>query len=290
MDLIKVADRFSTQEDCLKFLEELRWGDEPCCIHCGSIRVGRKNHNHIEDGWNCYDCGSSFSVIAGTMFHKTRIPLRKWFLAISIILNSKKSISSTALARHLDMNQKSAWYMEMRIRAQMVDDDTLLKGIVEADEVYIGGKPRYRERTKDRPKPKAGRGTNKASVIGAVARGGRVVAELAYDVSGRTIRKFLLSNIDKDETILMTDEYHSYNVMNNLVERHVIKHKEKKYVDGEIHTNTIEGFWSEVKRAFHGTHHWYSKKWLPLYIQESCFKRNHRHDKNLFMDFLEMCV
>ena len=90
-------DRFSTQEECLKFLEELRWGGEPCCIHCGSIRVGRKNHNHIEDGWNCYDCASSFSVIAGTMFHKTRIPLRKWFLAISIILNSKKSISSTAL-------------------------------------------------------------------------------------------------------------------------------------------------------------------------------------------------
>ena len=88
----------------------------------------------------------------------------------------------------------------------------------------------------------------------------------------------------------MTDEYRSYNVMDDLVERHVIKHTEKKYVDGEVHTNTIEGFWSEVKRAFHGTHHWYSKKWLPLYIQESCFKRNHRHDENLFMDFLEMCV
>ena len=188
------------------------------------------------------------------------------------------------------MNQKSAWYMEMRIRAQMVDDDTLLKGIVEADETYIGGKPRYRERTRGRPKSKAGRGTNKASVIGAVARGGRVVAELAYDISGRTIRKFLLSNIDKDETILITDEYCSCNVMDDLVERHVIKHTEKKYVDGEVHTNTIEGFWSEVKRAFHGTHHWYSKKWLPLYIQESCFKRNHRHDENLFMDFLEMCV
>ena len=116
------------------------------------------------------------------------------------------------------MNQKSAWYMEMRIRAQMVDDDTLLKGIVEADETYIGGKPRYRERTRGRPKSKAGRGTNKASVIGAVARGGRVVAELAYDISGRTIRKFLLSNIDKDETIIMTDEYRSCNVMDDLVE------------------------------------------------------------------------
>ena len=90
--------------------------------------------------------------------------------------------------------------------------------------------------------------------------------------------------------VLMTDEYRSYNVTDDLVERHVIKHTEKKYVDGEVHTNTIEGLWSEVKRAFHGTHLWYSKKWLPLYIQESCFKRNHRHDENLFMDFMKLCV
>ena len=127
-----------------------------------------------------------------------------------------------------------------------------LKESLKADEVYIGGKPRYRERTRGRPKPKAGRGTNKASVIGVIERGGRVVAELAYDISGRTIRNFLLKNIKKEETVLMTDEYRSYNIMDNFVERHVIKHTERRYVDGEVHTNTIEGFWSEVKRAFHG--------------------------------------
>ena len=290
MDLIKVADRFSTQEECLKFLEELRWGGEPCCIHCGSIRVGRRNHNHIEDGWNCYDCGSTFSVIAGTMFHKTRIPLRKWFLAISIILNSKKSISSTALARHLDMNQKSAWYMEMRIRAQMVDDDTLLKGIVEADEVYIGGKPRYRKADGKTKKSKRGRGTKKAPVVGLVQRGGKVIAEYMEKVKGVNLRDFIIKHVKIDDTILMTDEFKGYKSIDDCIEHHTINHGEKKYVDGDVYTNTIEGFWSEVKRAFHGTHHWYSKKWLPLYIQESCFKRNHRHDKNLFMDFMKLCV
>ena len=135
MDILKVIEKFPNQEECLRFLEKLRWGDYVCCIHCGSIKVGRKSKNYIEDGWNCYDCGSTFTVTAGTMFHKTKIPLKKWFLAISIVMNSKKSISSTALARHLDMNQKSAWYMLMRIRVRMIEDKVLLEGIVEADEV-----------------------------------------------------------------------------------------------------------------------------------------------------------
>ncbi len=288
MDILRVTEMFSTQEDCLRFLETLRWGEEPCCIHCGGIKVGRKNKNDIKDGWNCYDCGSTFSIIAGTMFHKTRIPLRKWFLAISIILNSKKSISSTALARHLDMNQKSAWYMEMRIRAQMIDDDTLLKGIVEADETYVGGKPRYRKGKTE--KSKRGRGTKKAPVVGLVQRGGKVVAQYMVNVGGAYLRHFILKHVKHDETILMTDEFKSYKSIEDCMEHHTINHGEKKYVDGDIYTNTIEGFWSEVKRAFHGTHHWYSKKWLPLYIQESCFKRNHRHDKDLFMDFMKLCV
>ena len=165
MDIIELMDRFSTQEDCILFLKELRWGGEPCCIHCGSIKVGRKNKKCVEDGYNCYDCGSTFTVTAQTIFHKTRIPLRKWFLAISLLLNSKKSISSTALARHLNMNQKSAWYMEIRIRSYMEDDDELLKGIVEADETYIGGKPRYRKKRGEIKKSKRGRGTNKHQLL-----------------------------------------------------------------------------------------------------------------------------
>lgn len=147
MDIIKLISKFPTEESCFLFLEELRWAGTPCCIHCGSIHVGRKNNKSIEDGWNCYDCGSSFSVIAGTLFHKTRISLQKWFIAISMILNSKKSISSTALARHLDMNQKTAWNISMKIRFHMKNDDSeLLEGIVEADETYIGGAARNKKK------------------------------------------------------------------------------------------------------------------------------------------------
>ena len=176
MDTLNLMKEFPDQESCLKFIEEKRWKHGVCCIHCGSEKVGRKNKHKIANGWNCYDCGSSFSATAGTIFHATKIPLQKWFLAISILSNAKKSISSCQLARELDMNQKSAWYMAMRIREKMSDNDELLKGIVEADETYVGGKPRT--------KSKRGRGTNKSPVIGVVERGGRVVAKVMKVLSG----------------------------------------------------------------------------------------------------------
>ena len=206
-----------------------------CCIHCGSEKVGRKNKNEIATGWNCYDCGSSFSATAGTIFHGTKIALQKWFLAISNLSNAKKSISSCQLARDLDMNQKSAWYMAMRLREKMRDSDEWLKGIVEADETYVGGKPRA--------KSKRGRGTTKSPVIGVVERGGRVVAKFMKVLSGENIREFILSNVSPDESILMTDEFRSYNSLDEDIERHVIHHQER-YVseDGVTHTNTIESF------------------------------------------------
>ena len=207
MDILRIAGMFNTQEDCLRFLEKLRWGDEPCCIHCGSIRVGKKNKNNIHAGWNCYDCDSSFSVTAKTLFHKTRIPLKKWFLAMSLVLNSKKSISSTALARHLDMNQKTAWNILMKIRAQMIDDDTLLKEIVEPDETYVGGKPRYRKKKGEIVKAKKGRGTKKAPVVGLVQRGGKVIAKYMVNIGGSYLRHFILQHIDIQDSILMTDEF-----------------------------------------------------------------------------------
>ena len=282
MDIFSTMEKFTTQEKCLEFLEELRWRGNVCCIHCGSLWVGRKNKNNIAHGWNCYDCGSAFTVTAGTMFHKTKIPLRKWFVAISIMLNSKKGISSIALARHLDMNQKSAWYMQMRIRNHM-KDDILLKGIVEADETYVGGKPRHRAKRKDKKQ-----GTKKVPVVGAVQRGGKIIAKFIGELGGGNLRNFLLKHIEKGTT-LMTDGFSGYKSVEDYMDRKIINHKEK-YVDGDIYTNTIEGFWSEVKRAFYGVHHWYSTKWLPLYIQESCFKRNHKDDEDVFADFLKMSV
>ena len=145
MNLITIFQRYPDQESCIEHLERVRWGDEAHCPHCGSIKVARKADGFRVGRWNCHDCKASFNVLSGTIFEKTKVPLQKWFMAIGLMVNAKKSISSFQLARDLDMNQKSAWYMQQRIRAAMAADQApMLQGIVEADETYVGGKPRKR--------------------------------------------------------------------------------------------------------------------------------------------------
>ena len=145
MNLIEVMKRFPKQESCISHLEHIRWRSNPYCPHCGSVSVKRKKE--CGEGrigrWNCHDCHASFKVTCGTMLHGTKIALQKWFLAISLVMNAKKSLSSHQLARDLDLNQKTAWFIMTRIRAEMASQGSvILQGIVEADETYLGGKPR----------------------------------------------------------------------------------------------------------------------------------------------------
>ena len=151
MDLITVFERFPNQEACIEYLESIRWGDEPQCPHCSSEEIARKAENKRVGRWNCHACKNSFNVLSGTIFQGTKIPLQKWFLGISLIINAKKSLSSYQLGRDLNLNQRSAWYLHMRIREAMVDKDAFLFGIVEADETYVGGKPRKKDKDSDDP-------------------------------------------------------------------------------------------------------------------------------------------
>ena len=152
MDLIKVFQKWPTHEACIEHMETVRWPHTPACPLCGSVSVARKADGHRVGRWNCHDCKSSFNVLSGTIFEKTKIPLQKWFLAIALLLNAKKSVSSYQLSRDLDLNQKTAWFMAMRIRRAMVEKDGgLLTGIVEADEAYVGGKPRKGNKRDDTP-------------------------------------------------------------------------------------------------------------------------------------------
>lgn len=289
MNLMTIFTRFPDQESCIEYLEQVRWGDHPHCPHCGSLSVSRKADSDRVGRWNCYGCKSSFNVLAGTIFEKTRIPLQKWFLAIGLIVNAKKSLSSGQLARDLDMNQKSAWYMQQRIRAAMLtEENELLQGIVEADETYVGGKPRKGNRRDDDKPGKRGRGTKKTPVVGAVERGGRVVARVADDLSGKGLLRFLKDTIEPAGTLLITDELSAYNAAGHVFNRAVINHK-RCYAEGATHTNTIEGFWSLVKRAWYGSHHHYSKRYMPLFVAESCWKYNQRKNPDAFAGFLRGC-
>ncbi len=293
MNLIDMMEQYPDHESCINHLEKVRWGDNPHCPHCASVKVGRRNESKRVGRWNCFDCHASFNVLAGTFFQGTKIKLQKWFLAISLMMNAKKSLSSYQLARDLDLNQKTAWYMQQRIRSEMMrkEGKALLKGIVEADETYVGGKPRKRNKREDdddEPKPKRGRGTNKTPVIGAVERGGKVVAQVATDLTNKGILQFIRDNITPEDSVLITDEYKAYNAVRDLMDHQVIKHSEQ-YVDGEIHTNTIEGFWSLLKRAWYGQHHHYCKGFMPLYVAEAVFKYNHRKNSVITEQFIGKC-
>ncbi len=196
------------------------------------------------------------------------------------------------------MTQKTAWYMLTRIRAEMASqEDAFLQGIIEADETYIGDKPRRRNGGEETPQPpKRGRGTNKTSVIGVVERGGKVIARPTDNLRGKTILEFINENVNSDGSILMTDEFQSYKVIDPIMPHEVINHSERQYVDdsrftdGGVHTNTIEGFWALVKRAWYGSHHHYSKKYLGLYVAEACFKYNNRTNEEVFFDFMSQLL
>lgn len=287
MDLIKIMEQFPDQRACIEHLEKIRWKDEPRCPHCNGTHVGKRNETKLGriGRWNCHDCSVAFKVTCGTVFHGAKIPLQKWFLAITLIANAKKSLSSYQLARDLDLNQKTAWFIMARIRAEMSKDSALLQGIIEADETYIGGKPRKENKKEDREPSKRGRGTDKTAILGVVERGGKVVAQVAEQLTGRSILEFIQRVVKTDNSTLMTDEFPAYLKLADVLKHEVINHQEQ-FVDGDTHTNTIEGFWSLLKRAWYGQHHHYSRGYTPLYVAEACYKYNYRNIDSLFDKFV----
>jgi len=290
MNLMSIFARYPDQEACIAHLEKVRWGDDPHCPYCGCVKVGRKQDGARVGRWNCHGCKASFNALSGTIFEKTKIPLQKWFLGIGLMVNAKKSLSSCQLARDLEMNQKSAWYMQQRIRVAMLTvEGELLQGIVEADETYVGGKPRKGNRREDDHPNKRGRGTNKTPVIGAVERGGRVVAQAMSDLSNKAIMRFIKNAVDPDGTILMTDEARMYRSANQSGYAHAVINHSVAYADGMTHTNTIEGFWSLIKRSWYGSHHHYSREYTPLFVAETVWKYNHRGISDGFNRFIRGC-
>ncbi len=272
MDLVTVLETFPTQAYCIEYLERLRWQGSPECPHCESTHVRKRNERDTGriGRWNCHECQSTFKVTHGTIFQGTKIPLQKWFLAISLMANAKKSLSSFQLARDLGLEQKTCWRIMMAIRADMGKDNVLLQGTVETDATYIGGKGK-KNYDKETGEPKRGRGTAKDIVMGAVARGGKVVAKLVENAKGATIAEFIRKSVKTDDSELYTDQYRGYNEIGKQM-KHETLNRSQTWQAGEMHTNTIEGFWSFIKRAWYGSHHHYSTRYTPLYLAEACYK------------------
>lgn len=295
MDIIEVFQSFKTQEQAVEYLEQARWHGKPVCPYCASEKVCRHaSGDRAGMRWQCEKCSRAFAVTVGTIFHGTHIQLRNWFLLLALMLNAKKSASACQIARDLGMRRPTVWSMMHRARVAMANDAAqaeLLHGIVEADETYVGGKPRKANRKEDRVPNTRGRGTKKTPVIGFVERGGRVVAMPAKpgQLSAKGIAKFVKRFVDNAGTLLITDEFGGYERVSESMLHARVNHA-VEYANGLIHTNTIEGFWALVKRAWYGQHHFYSTKYISLYISEACYKYNQRRAANQFERMVGLMV
>ena len=279
MNITEVFQKFPTQNKCKEHLELIRWPKGPTCPYCKS-----PNTTPVPDEarHHCNNCNTSFSVTVGTIFHHTHLPLQKWFLAVTLVLNAKKGIAARQLARDLLVNKDTAWRIGMQIRKAMTQANQrqLLTGLVEADETYIGGKPRKGDGGE---KPKRGRGTKKTPVVGMIERGGQVRAEVVKDrkLTAKKLSSLVRKNVDIKNATLITDEYSGYVAIKRFMPHETVNHQ-VWYVDGHKHTNNIEGFWALLKRGIVGQFHKVSLRYLPKYIDEFCYRFNNREVNDLF--------
>jgi len=283
MKLIEVSKAFASDEQCLAYLEKSRWPNGVRCPVCGAKEVSKitrkaGSRNKRAQVYQCLEksCKSQFSATNGTIFHDSHLPLNKWFMAIALLVDAKKSMSALQLSRHLACNYRTAWYLAHRIREAMVDSDSpKLSGVVEVDETYIGGKQRGHKSKRK----------NKDVVIGVRERGGALRLVHTNDASAESLYKVVSEHVSKDAQAIMTDENPGYNFrltqFHNV--RHArIKHKDRVYVKGDVHTNTVESAFSLLKRGLIGSFHQVSIKHLQRYLNEFGYRFNRREDADIF--------
>jgi transposase-like protein len=280
--------QFPNDTECLEFLKEQKYpsGLVPCA-KCGTER---KHHRVTgRPAYACDYCGSMISPMAGTIFEKSSTSLRTWFYAMYLMSATRCGISAKQIQRETGVTYKTAWRMFKQIRTLMSEDICLEGEAVEMDETYVDGKRKNQHGTRGM-RGRSGEGDSKTPVFGMVERGGKVIARVTPDVRSATIYPIIAEHV-LPASIVYTDEYPVYDRLAtpaNGYDHKRIKHAEKIYVMGDVHTNTIEGFWSLIKRGIGGVYHSVSRKYLQTYLDEYSFRYNRRNSEEpMFISLLD---
>lgn len=268
---------FATEDACLAEVVRMVYPDGMTCRKCEMVRphhklTGRK-------AYSCDYCGTHVYPLAGTIFEKSTTPLRLWFYAIHLMASTRCGISAKQLERELGVTYKTAWRMFTQIRKLMEEDGGPLSGEVEVDETWSGGKVYFPGRPGHTGQaPGYSSLANKTPIVGAVERGGRVKAQVIPNVRRATLMPLIAEHIMPEATVF-TDEHKAYDTLGKRgYVHHRVNHTARVYVRGNVHTNTIEGFWSLLKNGIRGSHHAVGAAYLQSYVNEYTFRYNHRDD------------
>ncbi len=281
--LTDFTDYFCDEAACVKHYTEIRFGNGEYCPHCGHTEIYKFSNGKR---YRCAKCKQDFTIKTGTVFGESKLPLRKWFIAIYLLSTTSKGISSVQLAKHVGVTQKTAWFMAHRIREAHQQNKGQLFGRIEADETWVGGKIPNMSKAKRKA---ALRNDNKTPLVGIMQRGGEIQVKVADQVNRATLVPNIMANVQKG-SFVYTDENVCYRGLHRVGFIHnSVKHQAKEYVVGDCHTNSIESFWALFKRGYHGVYHQMSKKHLQRYVNEFMFRFNRRTRgmQSVFSDVVE---
>lgn len=269
--LAEFIEYFKDDETCRAYFAGIRFRNGEYCPHCGNKAIytyaGGKRYR-------CPSCREDFTVQTGSVFGSSKVPLRKWFIAIYLLATTSKGISSVQLAKHVGVTQKTAWFMDHRLRSAMKQNGGQLFGTIEVDETYVGGLVRNMHKSKvDKSKVGTG-GKGKAIVMGMRQRGGEVRAQTITGTDAEQLHPQIQKAVAPGSTIY-TDEHRGYNGLVDYI-RQAVNHGGRQFVDGDAHTNGIESFWALFKRGYHGVYHQMSKRHLQKYVDECAYRLNRK--------------